>query len=97
MTRLTALRLLALDVPDFLLKPETINAAWRARVKASHPDLGNTNVLDFDALGEARDLLLADPAMQNNPCPQCKGRGIVHGAIGARPCGACRGTGEKNV
>ena len=77
--------------------PGRVDAAYKERVWAAHPDRGG-EAEAFSALGEARRI--AKAAAEEWPCEACKGAGskaISGRSFGAIPmiCGACGGTGKK--
>lgn len=80
------------------LTAEQVRGAYRATVKALHPDVSKRALIpDMDKVGAARDELLRQVAAGGDfACRQCSGNGTVPARLGVRPCGACRGTGERN-
>lgn len=62
-----------------------INARFRARALANHPDQGG-NGANVTQLQEAKRVLLKDTAK----CAKCQGRGAVGGFV----CGVCKGRGK---
>lgn len=85
-----------LNLPDGLVTADGVQAAFSAAVKAAHPDNGGTGG-DIDELKQARNELLRHTAAGRDfACRQCSGKGTVPARLGVRPCGACRGTGERN-
>lgn len=96
MKRDRALELLGLpdQVKAFTL--EEITAAYKRACFAGHPDTGAEGVgADMTELQQARTFLILNLNGQNNACPQCKGRAYIQAKVGMRPCGACKGTGDK--
>lgn len=75
--------------------PEAVAMAFQRTVKATHPDAGGAGA-DMDKLKQARDALLNRRNVSDFACKQCSGRGTVPARLGVRPCGACRGTGERH-
>lgn len=71
--------------------PDTTMAAMTmhsAEVSMSYPTMAT--------LQQAREFLKKELDGRNNACVQCRGLGIVRAKMGATPCGACNGTGDKN-
>lgn len=104
MNRAKALELLGLDKAACDLTPDIITKAFRRAVVASHPDTAPAEASqgdsvptrpDMDQLKIARKMLQGDTEGANNACIQCRGRGSVRHKLGVRPCGACKGTGDK--
>lgn len=95
MKRAEALRLLNLPEQAKPFTREAVAIAFCNAVKASHPDTGGEGA-DMDQLRQARNFLVLNLNGQNNACVQCRGRGMVQARVGMRPCGACKGTGDKN-
>jgi DnaJ-class molecular chaperone len=104
MNRAQALVLLGLDKAACDLTSEIITTAFRRAAVASHPDTAQpltsqgesvSTRHDMDALRLAKKKLLDDTEGANNACAQCRGRGTVRHKLGNRPCGACKGTGDK--
>lgn len=96
----TAMTLLGLDpaMPLHLLKAETVNAAFRSRVKAAHPDTAEAapnGMPSINQMQSAKALLLNAIEGEQKACKLCGGSGKVRGALGARDCQSCGGTGDK--
>lgn len=70
---------------------EEIADAFRAKVRACHPDSGGTGG-DMAALVAAKDLLLANSVVET-PCKTCQGRGYIGRGFGLK-CSRCGGTGN---
>lgn len=71
-----------------------ISAAFAEKVKEQHPDTGGPGT-DMTQLKAARDHMRQVVAGENRRCKTCKGSGIVRVKMGATPCAACKGTGDK--
>ncbi len=98
MTRDTALQLLGLS--DWEVTPERVQEAFTFEVKRMHPDTVHADPVtgapvDFDRLKQARDLLRQVVAGEDLRCKPCGGRGTVRHRMGVKPCGACKGTGDR--
>lgn len=89
-----ARRLLAWGLEPVTL--ENIDAAFRAAVRAHHPDNGGPGA-DMAKLGAARDHLRQVVTGAELSCKTCGGEGSVRAKLGRVPCGACKGTGERRL
>lgn len=98
MKRDEAMAVLGLDKAACALTPEIVTRAFRIAVVACHPDTAEAGKAchDMTKLLAAKKALLNDSEQQNNACAQCRGVGTVRYKLGVRPCGACKGTGDKN-
>lgn len=77
-----------------LVEPYTeddIRAAFRAAVKALHPDAGGQGG-DMDSIVAARDTLIG-ALTTGTICAQCGGTGSVRLRVGVTKCTRCKGAG----
>lgn len=104
-----ALRALGLNKAVVPLTAEIVHEAFRAAVKASHPDLEirradpearkhidlrDSPVVDMDALTKAKEFLLRNLGDEaDSACKLCSGRGSLPSGMGWRQCVACKGAG----
>lgn len=89
-------RLLLRLIPLVELTAAEVQAAFRERVKLTHPDTATELSGSISDLKEARATLLHIIEKQNNTCAACRGTGKVRtSAAGFTQCPACRGKGEK--
>lgn len=86
------------------LRPEDVVRAFRRAALANHPDTATAGVsqgeskmsrFDMDLLTKAKKTLLSDTKQANYACAQCRGVGTIRYKFGVRPCGACKGKGER--
>ena len=90
---------------------ETVNAAYRAKARETHPDAGGT-AEDFANVDRAKHILLEwlkkpreeAPVHKQRKCDSCEGRGYIvisSGRIGSaglrRQCRKCHGTGDADL
>lgn len=79
--------------PQTEVTPETVRAAFRARIREAHPYAGGDEHAwpeRLKHLQAARDTLLAWLAQAPKlDCKECRGRGFVAGKWGAKPCSRC--------
>lgn len=83
-----------------LCTAEEVQTAYRAAVKANHPDTAAAVTGQLIAvLQEARDVLLEALKSPGGtpPCAQCAGVGKIRGRFGLQTCEGCSGTGDRNA
>ena len=98
-----------LRLPLSEVTEQTVAAAYKARARQTHPDMGGS-LEAFAQVDRAKHLLLewlrrqsppAPPAGHKQKCDTCAGKGYLMQMRGIRSmrvmCPGCRGTGEMDV